>query len=61
MDLLERDNAIIDTKNEKLTIENNYAAVTLHKLISVNQYNFNVDIVTENDIRIPARSKMLLT
>ena len=60
MDFLERHNAIIDTKNKKLTIEDNHAAVTVHKLINVNQHSFNVD-VSENNIRIPARSEMLFT
>ena len=61
MDFLETYNAIIDTKNKKITIEDNYAAVTVHKLISINQNSFNVDVVADSDIRIPARSEMLLT
>ena len=61
MDFLETYNAIIDTKNKKITIEDNYAAVTVHKLISINQNSFNVDVVADSDIRIPARSEILLT
>ena len=37
MDFLETYNAIIDIKNKKITIEDNSAAVTVHKLISINQ------------------------
>ena len=61
MDFLERHNAIIDTKNKKLTIEDYYAAVTVHKLINVNQHSFNVDVASENDFHMPAKSEMLLT
>ena len=61
MDFLKRHYTIIDTKYKKLTIEDNYAAVTVHKHINVNQHSFNVDVVSVNDIRISTRSEMLLT
>ena len=60
MDFLELYNATIDVKNKKLTIEDNYTSVTVHKLITLNENIFNVEVVTANDICIPARSEMLL-
>ena len=47
-------------KNRKLTVEDNYASVTVYKLITLNKNSFNVKIITKNYICIPAKSKMLL-
>ena len=60
MDFLELYNATTDVKNKKLIIEDNYTSVRVHKLITLNENSFNVEVVIANDIYIPATSEMLL-
>ena len=60
LDFLALHKAVIDTHHRKLTIQDNYMTVTVHKLINLQSQYRKINVINKTEIRIPARSEILI-